>query len=170
MWTGIGLDIYSERMSVLTAAVDFSEVAIFRNSTVVASSKVEFRLTEASPNTFGGSFEKIEHRRIEAGGLEHGAAMRICFPKRTEFPMNKVTVCSVLKEPTLAIDFEADISECLGDVEACINAIAKAINVHGNLIGERVIASVNHDVGSDVYELYVTKPYLENGLLIVNFA
>ena len=95
--------------------------------------------------------------------------MRACFPAVAEFPMNKVDVCLVLKEPTLAIDFVADLSGCGDDVEACLNAIAKGISVHAGLIGERVVATVSRDGESANWDLYVTKPYLENGMLTIHF-
>ena len=47
MWAGVGLDIHTDHMSARGVDMDFSEVAIFRNGTEVASFSVEFRLTEA---------------------------------------------------------------------------------------------------------------------------
>ena len=170
MWTGVGLDIHTDRLSARSVNMDFSEVAIFRNGTEVASSGVEFRLTKASPHTFGAYFERKAPGGIELSGHEQGAVMRARFPARPEFPMNKVDVCIVLKEPTVAIDFVANLSGCGEDIEACLNAIAKGISVHAGIVGERVIATVGRDERSGNLYLYVTKPYLQNGMLTIHFV
>jgi hypothetical protein len=42
--------------------------------------------------------------------------------------------------------------------------------VNASLVGERVFANVARNQQTGELELYVTKPYLENGMATVHFA
>ena len=41
--------------------------------------------------------------------------------------------------------------------------------LHAGLVGERVFADVTRDTKSGGLELYVTKPYLTNGMINLHF-
>ncbi len=169
MWPGLGLDLHMDQIRHGEVGLKFSEVAMFRNAAPVTSAGVKFELTEISPNTFAGHFERAVTSNVELGGHENGSIMRVNFPK--DLPLAKyptVDICVVLKEPTLAIDFTAEISGHSEAVEG-LRAIAKSIVVNAAQIGEKVYADVTQNQKSGEYELYVTKPYLENGMMIVNF-
>jgi hypothetical protein len=91
------------------------------------------------------------------------------FPRDFRITGNRmVDICLILKEhPTLAIDFTASI-QGEGNVGDLLKAIAKTIVINGGLVGERVFADVVTD--DDVVSLYVTRPYMETGLLTIHFA
>lgn len=170
-WVGVGVDLHTEELSFGEAAMQFSESSIFRNGTPVASAGIKFKLTKASPHTYAGHFEKLPSTRVELGGQETGAVMRVPFPKTLSLSKHaKVDVCVVLKEPTLAIDFAAELPRGASDAEQAIRAIAKSIVVNAGLVGEHVFADVarNHKTGE--LELYVTKPYLSNGMVTIHLA
>lgn len=169
MWPGPVVDLHMDEVSVGRTKLRFSDAAIFRNAAPVTSAGVNFRLTKASPNAYRAVIEKSgASRGAELGGHEGGAAMRISFPH--DFRKHRqVDICCVLKEPTLAIDFTADISGPADNEAECLRAIAKAIVVHAALVGERVFADVTRDAKTGGFELYVTKPYLTNGMVNLHF-
>jgi hypothetical protein len=168
MWPGLGADLHTGHLAFGKANLRFSETAIFRNGAPVASAGVKFKLTKESPLTYAGKFERAAMSRVELGGHERGHVMCASFPKDAQLSKHKsVDVCIVLKEPTLAIDFTAQIS---GDEEDCLRAIAKGIAVNASLVGEKVFADVSKNQKTGDFELYVTKPYLQNGMLTVHFG
>jgi hypothetical protein len=170
MWPGTGADLHTESLSFGETSLRFSETAVFRNGAPVASARINFKLTKASPNTYAGYFEKSTNARVRLGGLESGSVMRASFPKDFSLPKQAtVDVCIVLKEPTLAIDFSAAISGRVNDAEDTLRVIAETIKANANLIGERVFADVVRNQETGELELYVTKPYLENGMFTVRF-
>ena len=171
MWPGIGLDLYTEELTHGETNLRFSETAIFRNGAPVSSSGASFKLTKASPNTFGGYFERLPASRVDLGGFENGPAMRVRFPKDFSLPHKPlVDVCVVLKEPTLAVDFVADIATKANGQEDCLHGVAKSIAVAAGLVGEKVFAGVARNQSTGELELYVTKPYLQNGMMTIHFG
>ena len=95
--------------------------------------------------------------------------MRVSFPKDFSLAKQKtVDICLVLKEPTLALDFTAEISGH-GDDEQRLRAIAKSITVHAAHIGEKVFADVVRNHQSGGLDQYVKKPHLSNGMVTVHF-
>ena len=169
MWPGVGADLHTEELSLGGTNLRFSETSVFRNGAPVASAKIHFKLTKASPNTYGGYIEASPASRVELGGLETGSVIRVRFPKN--FPkQSTVEVCIVLKEPTLAIDFSAAFSHSAGDDEECLRTIAKSIAVNAGLVGEKVFADVAQNQQTGELELYVTKPYLTNGMATLRFS
>lgn len=168
MWPGVGVDLHTDRLAFGKADLRFSEVAVFRNSAPVASAGIKFKLTQASPDTYAGQLQKTPASLVELGGHERGNVMCVSFPKTAQLSKHSsVDVCAVLKEPTLAIDFTAQIS---GDDEDRIRGIAKSIVVNASLIGEKVLADVARNPKTGDLELYVTKPYLQNGMITVHFG
>jgi hypothetical protein len=170
MWPGTGAELFTEQISVEKASLRFSEATLFRNSAPVTSAGINFRLTKASPHTYGGTFEPSASAPVDLGGYENGAVMRVRFPGDLSLHRHMtVDICLVLKEPTLAVDFTAEFSD--GETpEECLRAIAKSIVVNAGLIGERVYAGVARDQERGGYDLYVTKPYLVNGMFNIHFA
>lgn len=169
MWPGVGTDLHPERIGFGETNLRFSEVALFRNGAPVASAGIKFKLTKASPNTYGGYFERSAAARADLGGWETGGVMRVRFPERFSLSDGAaVDICLVLKEPTLTIDFTAEISGHV-DGEECLRAIAKSIAVNASLVGEKVFADVVRNKETGDLELYATKPYLENGMFTVHF-
>lgn len=168
-WVGAGSNFYNERIGSNRTNLRFSETAIFRNGTPVASAGVNFKLTKASRNTYGGSFEKQAPAKASLGGHERGFVLCVRFPKDLSLPKgSSVDVCLILKEhPTLAVDFTAAIEG--NSVENCLQAISKSIVINARHIGENVFADVIKDSKTGKYELYVTKPYLEKGMFTVHF-
>jgi hypothetical protein len=170
MWPGVGFDLHMERVDLARTSLRFSEVAMFRNAAPVTNAKVNFRLTEVSPNTYAGHFEKSGAPGAELGGHEAGSVMRVSFPNELRLPRNPtVDICVVLKEPTLAIDFTARIAGGNESAGEGLKAIAKAITVNAAQIGEKVFADVGRNEKTGELELYVTKPYLQNGMIVVHF-
>ena len=171
MWPGTGADLHTETLSLGRTSLRFSETAVFRNGAPVAYAGINFKLTKASPNTYAGSFEKaIANSRVRLGGLEKGSVMRARFPKNLSFSKQAtVDICLVLKEPTLAIDFSAAISGGGEDVEETLRVIAESIIANANLVGEKVFADIARSEKTEELELYVTKPYLVNGMFTVRF-
>ena len=170
MWPGTGLELFTERIAMRDTDIALSETTIFRNGAPVSTGGATFKLTEASPNTYAGSFEPTATSAVELGGHERGAVMKVALP--SEFSLERsryVDICVVLKEPTLAIDFSAELSGRL-DPEAGLRAIAKAIVVNAGLAGERVHADVTQRDDTGELELYVTKPYLTNGMVSLRFS
>ncbi|MEX0171166.1 IPT/TIG domain-containing protein [Streptomyces sp. LMG1-1-1.1] len=170
MWPGTGTDIHTEKVDFGDTLLTFSEVAVFRNGAPVSSAGIDFRLTDVSPDTYSGDLEASPASRVELGGFEGGAVLRVRFPTDLSLPARTtVDICLVLKEPTLAVDFSAELSGDMG-VEGCLGVIAKSIMTNAALLGERVHAGVARNDASGEYELYVTKPYLENGMFVVHFG
>ena len=58
MWPGAGSNFFNERIGSKGTALRFSETAIFRNGAPIACAGVNFKLTKASSNTYGGDLEK----------------------------------------------------------------------------------------------------------------
>lgn len=171
MWPGVGTELHTERLGFGETDLRFSEVALFRNGAPVASAGITFKLTKASPNTFGGSFERSATSRVDLGGWETGGVMLVRFPERLALSEQAtVDICLVLKEPTLTIDLTAAVSGRADDGEECLRAIAKSIGVNAGLVGERVFADVARNQKTGELELYATKPYLENGMFTVHFS
>lgn len=169
MWPGLGVELYTDRLEYKNAALDFTETAIFRNQAPVAAAGIDFKLTQASPNTYGGRLEPTARAQVELGGHERSPVMRAMFPKDAGLTkLDSVDVCIVLKEPTLAIDFTARLTG--QDDEERLRAIAKSIMVNAALVGEKVLADVAVDRSTGGLELYVTKPYLQNGMFTVHFG
>lgn len=171
MWPGAGSNFYNERVKVGDAILEFSETAIFRNGAPVAQAGIEFKLTEASKNTFGGTLVKKSHSKANLAGREKEYAMSVLIPKSFKSEhFNSVDICLILKEhPTVAVDFTAKIYSKESTLEL-LKAICKTIMVNGNHIGEQIYADVISNEESGNYELYVTKPYLEKGLFTIHFA
>jgi hypothetical protein len=169
MWPGAGSYFFNERIGANGTALRFSETAIFRNGAPIACAGVNFKLTKASPNTYGGSLEKSAPANACLGGHEKELVLCARFPAHLRLPKGStVDTCLILKEyPTLAIDFTADILG--GSVEHCLRAIAKSIVINGSHVGERVFADVVKNNKTREFELCVTKPYLEKGMLTVHF-
>ncbi|MEU4067287.1 hypothetical protein AB0F25_33645 [Streptomyces wedmorensis] len=55
-------------------------------------------------------------------------------------------------------------------VEGCLGVIAKSITTNAAFLGEKVFACVARNADTGEHELYVTKPYLENGMFVVHFG
>lgn len=169
MWPGPVVDLHMEEVMVGRTGLHFSDAAIFRNAAPVTSAGINFKLTKASPNAHSAVIKKSGPvGAVELGGHERGAAMCISFPKGFR-RHREVDICCVLKEPTLAIDFTADISGPGDNEEECLKAIAKAIVLHAGLVGERVFADVTRDTKTGGFELYVTKQHLTNGMVNLHF-
>jgi len=169
MWPGPVVDLHMEEVSLGRTGLRFSDAAIFRNAAPVTSAGINFSLTRASPDTYSAIIEKSAvSSAVDLGGHEGGPAMRISFPQGFR-RRRQVDICCVLKEPTLAIDFTADISGPGDNEEECLRTIAKAIMMHAGLVGEHVFSDVTHDQKTGGFELYVTKPYLTNGMVNLNF-
>lgn len=169
MWPGAGSNYYNDRISSDSTALRFSETAIFRNGAPIACAGVNFKLTKASPNTFGGELQRAAPENASLGGHEKGFVLSARIPKNYKLPQGSIVdVCLVLKEhPTLAVDFTAKIEG--ESLEHCLRAIAKSIVINGSHIGERIFADVVSHPRSSDFELCVTKPYLEKGLLTIHF-
>jgi hypothetical protein len=165
MWPGAGSNFFNERIGSLR----FSETAIFRNGAPIACAGVNFKLAKASLNTYGGSLEKAAPRSASLGGHEKGYVLCARIPENLRLPKGStVDICLILKEhPTVAIDFTAHIED--ESLEHCLRAIAKSMVVNGSHIGERVFADVVQNSETKQFELCVTKPYLETGLLTIHF-
>ncbi|MEU6987866.1 hypothetical protein ABZ946_31300 [Streptomyces sp. NPDC046324] len=54
-------------------------------------------------------------------------------------------------------------------MEGCVGVIAKSIMTNAAFLGEKVFAGVARNEDTGDFELYVTKPYLENGMFVVHF-
>jgi hypothetical protein len=169
MWPGAGSYFFNERIGSNGTALRFSETAIFRNGAPIACAGVNFKLTKASPNTYGADLETSAPPNASLGGHEKGFVLCARFPAKLRIAKGStVDICLVLKEhPTLAIDFTADIVG--GSVEHCLRAIAKAIVINGSHVGEKIFADVVKNRRTREFELCVTKPYLERGMLTVHF-
>lgn len=169
MWVGAGSNFYNETIGNRFAQLKFTETAIFRNGTPVASADVGFRLTEASKHAFGGEVIAGVDNLVNLHGHERENLIRVKIPSDLKISSHsEVDICLILKEhPTIAIDFTANI-EC-ETLEGCLKAIAKSIVINGNHIGEKIFADVFYNDSSAEYEIYVTKPYLENGLMTIHF-
>lgn len=168
MWPGIGSDLHTERISHGRTSLLLEETAIFRNGAPTTSANVNFKLTKASRNTYGGALAKSSN--VELNGHENGTALRIAFPKDLRLPPRPIVdICLVLKEPTLAIDFTAAITGDAKNNEEIVRAIAKTITVNASLVGEKVVTDVVRNRRTGEVELYVTKPYLDNGMFTVHF-
>jgi len=170
LWPGTGLDLFTERITSGEVSLHLLETAIFRNGSPVASAGVRFRLIGASANTYAGVLEKAARSRVNLGGHETGSVMRMSFPRRVSFGgLSTVDICLVLKEPTLAIDITAEIPGNREASDEVLRAVAKSIVVSASLVGEKVFADVAHDRDTEQPDLYVTKPYLSNGMFTARF-
>lgn len=170
MWPGMLAELHTDHVNLGDASLAFSETTLFRNGAPVSSAGIDFKLTKASPNTYGGYVEQLKHARVDLGGHEAGSVMRVSLPKDfSPSKQKKVDICLVLKEPTLALDFTAEISG-RGDDEQCLRAIAKSIVVHAAHIGERVFADVVRNQQTGGLDLYVKKPHLSNGMVTLHFS
>lgn len=169
MWPGAGSYFFNERIGSHGTALRFSETAIFRNGAPISCAGVNFKLTKASSNTYGGDLEKAAPPSASLGGHEQGFVLCVRVPQNLRLPKGStVDICLILKEhPTLAIDFTAHIEG--ESLEDCLRAIAKSIVINGSHIGERVFADVVKNTETEQFELCVTKPYLEKGLFTVHF-
>jgi hypothetical protein len=168
-WPGIGADLYTERIGVGKSDLQFSEAALFRNGAPVATAGITFRLTKVSPDTYAGYLEPSAPKDVDLKGLESGPAMRVAFPKGFELPRRKTfDLCLVLKEPTLAIDLTAEIEG--EDAESCLRALAKSITANASLVGENVFADVLRNEETGGLDLYISKPYLTNGMVALRFG
>jgi len=167
MWPGIGLDLHTEAVRVGRSRLDFSEVAIFRNGAPQANAGIKFRLTEASPNTFGGEFAPGAEADRNGSGFE-GGVMTVRLPEGfSPSRYRSVDACIVLKEPTVAIDFTATMQG--SNDEECLEALARTITAHAALVGERVAAGTCR--GSDgSLELFVSKPYMDRSMMTLHFG
>ncbi|MFI0738525.1 IPT/TIG domain-containing protein [Streptomyces sp. NPDC021100] len=172
MWPGTGTDVHTERIAHGDTTLTFSEVSVFRNGAPVASAGIGFRLTDPSPHTYAG-FVGRSPARVDLGGLEGGPALCVRFPHDSGAPSDagwsSVDICLVLKEPTLAIDFSAEFSGDRSPAQ-CLGAVAKAVTANAALLGERVYADVVDGGDTGECELYVTKPYLTNGMFVLRFG
>jgi hypothetical protein len=169
VWPGIGAELHTEDIHMGATRLEFSEAAIFRNGAPVASAGVAFKLTEVSPNTYKGKLEPSAASQVRLGGHEKDAVMRVHFPEELRLSQqSSVDICLVLKEPTLAIDITATISGHDNDEDA-LRAIAKGISTNAELVGEQVHADVARNADDGGLELYVTKPHLLDGMLVVHF-
>lgn len=170
MWPGIGSDLHTERISHRKTSLSFSEVALFRNTAPVGESKAVFKLTKASPHTYAAQVEKVAYGQVDLALQEIGPVMRLSVPTAASLSKHRsVDICVVLKEPTLALDFSAELKNA-GSDEDCLAAIGKAIEVNASLVGEKVEAYVTRDERSSDLQLYVTKPYLSNGMIVLRFS
>lgn len=171
MWPGAGSNFYNEKIKVGNSTLDFSETAIFRNGTPVAQAGINFKLTEASKNTFGGSLVKRSNAKANLAGRENEYAMQVHIPKSfSARNFKSVDICLILKEhPTVAVDFTAKIHSSDSTMDL-LKAICRTIMVNGNHIGEQIYTDVIQNDETGDYEMYVTKPYLEKGLFTVHFA
>jgi len=171
MWPpALGADLWTEEVRSGGTSLRFSEVALFQNGGPVASAGVSFKLTRVSPNTYAGCVEPSATTHVELGGCETGPVLRVRFPNDFSISAkSSIDICCVLKEPTLSIDFSAAIASSLNDDEECLRAIAKGITFNAGLVGEKVFADVARDTGTGELELYVTKPYLTNGMVTLRF-
>jgi hypothetical protein len=171
MWPGPAVELHPEEVKFGETSLLFSDVAVFRNGAPQTSAGIAFKLTKASPNTYGGYLEKSARSSIDLGGYESGSVMKLSFPKDLSLSKHRtVDICLVLKEPTLAVDFSAEISGRPGNEEECLRAIAKSICLNAGLVGEKVFAGVMRNPQNGEYELFVTKPYLERGMLTMHFS
>ena len=170
VWMGIGSDFYHEAVSYNDVGLSFSETAIFRNGTPIAQAGVEFKLTEASPHTYGASLEKVADAHMSLCGHEQEHVLAVRVPRELNVPSgSQIDLCLVLKEhPTLAVDFTATIEGRSPSTENILRAVAKSIMIDGHNVGQAIFADVA--AYKEDYVLYVTKPYLETGMLILRFA
>jgi IPT/TIG domain len=170
-WPGVGTEIFTDILDVKGVSLDFAEVAIFQNAADQTRAPVPFRLTEASPDTYGSEQVKSPRHRAELRGLERGSVARATFPKtflREEF--RSVDICLVLKEPTTTLDFTAALARGSSDARGVLDAIASAIVTNFGHIGVTVAAAVAENEETGDYELFVSKPYLERSMLTVHFS
>lgn len=169
MWPGAGSNFYNEKIVSGRGKLHFTETAIFRNGSPVVQARVNFKLTQSSKNTFGGELVAGSSHEANLAGHEKGNILCVKFPADFKIPSGStVDICLILKEhPTLAIDFTAKIEGEM--LEDCLKAIAKTIVVNGTHIGERIFTDVVKNKSTNEYELHVTKPYLEKGLMTVHF-
>jgi hypothetical protein len=166
MWPGTAAELFTEQIRFRGSALGFHETTVFRNSAPVASSGVDFTLTEESPNTYAGELTEGA-RHADLGGHEGGAALTISVPERTLASATAVDVCVVLKEPTLAIDLSADLSG--DDPEEHLRVIAKSIRSAAALMGEHVFVDVAPGRDKGAFDLLLTKAYLINGMATLRF-
>lgn len=171
MWpASVFAELHTNTVSFGEASLAFSETTLFRNGAPVSAGGIDFKLDKASPNTFGGHLEQLGAARVDLGGYEAGSVMRVGLPKAFSPSKQKtVDICLVLKEPTLALDFTAEIGG-RGDDEQCLRAIAKSIVVQAAHTGEQLFADVSRNQGTGGLDLYVKKPYLSNGMVTLHFS
>lgn len=170
VWVGSGANFYNESIGAGRSQLSFTETAIFRNNTPVAQAPVNFKLTEESKYAFGGDVIDGALEVANLAGHERGKALRVRFPAHFEIPRGStVDICLILKEhPTIAVDFTAKVES--QSLEETLRAIAKSVVVNGNHIGAPIFADVVGNESTNEFELYVTRPYLENALMTVHFG
>ena len=166
-----GVEFYNEDIKHSKSRLNFTETAIFRNGTPVAQAGFEFKLTEASENTYGAQLSKGSHPSCNLGGREKEHALHVKIPGSLKLNKFKsVDICLILKEhPTIAIDFTAYFKSNDSVIDS-LKAICKSIMVNGNHIGEQIFADVITNEKTGEFEIFVTKPYLEKGLFTIHFA
>ncbi len=171
-WPGVGTEVFSDALEVKNVSLDFVEVAVFQNAADQTRAPGGFRLTEASPDTYGGELMKEGfHNRVELRGLERGAVVRAAFPKdfyREEF--RSVDVCLVLKEPTTTLDFTAAVDGKAATARDVLDGVASAIVTNFGHVGVNASAAVVENEETGELELYVSKPYLDRCMLTVHFS
>lgn len=174
MWPGSGGRITTEIVCDGDTSLTFTEATVFRNGAPETLKDINFKLTKASPNTYAGSFQAYGVSQgvsnINLGGYENSPVIKVSFPETFSVPSGAtVDACIVLKEPTFAIDIAGEIEYLDKNMEQCLRAIAKGIVTNANFVGESVYADVARNQETGELELYVTKPYLSEAMLNIQF-
>lgn len=174
MWPGVGGRITTEVVCDGDTSLSFSEATVFRNGAPETSKEIGFKLTEASPNTYGGAFQAYGVSpgvsQINLGGYESSPVIKVSFPETFSVPSGAIVdACIVLKEPTFAIDIAGEIEYGEKNMEQCLRAIAKGIVTNANFVGEPVYADVARNQQTGELELYITKPYLSEAMINIQF-
>lgn len=169
MWPGTAFDVHMTDLSFRSTTLEFTRTKLFRNGSPVTSAGVEFELTEVSPNTYTGYFQEKLLPGADLGGLERVGAVRIVFPRDLKVEEGTVVdVVVMLKEPTLAIGFSAEVSG-KQTAEDVLQLIAKSLSADAMSIGESISTDVVRNDKTGEWELYVSKPLLEAGIGTVRF-
>jgi hypothetical protein len=169
MWPGTALDLHTSDLSTRDTALTFTRTRLFRNGSPVTAAGVKFELTDVSPDTYAGYFQEKPTARVELDGLERGGVVRTVFPRDLKVEKGAIAdVVFMLKEPTLAIGFTAEISGRQGS-EDVLRVIAKGVVASAMAIGETVAADVARNDKTGEWELYVAKPLLVSGKGTVRF-
>ena len=170
-WPGLGAELHSDIFETRRTALDFVEIAIFKNGAPQTRAPVEFALTEASPDTFGGELHSGARKKVDLGGYERGNCAVATIPGDFDAgAFRSVDICCVLKEPTTTLDFTAELADGERDTESALHAIARAITLNFRHLGIEVYADVARHGRDGDFELYVTKPHLERSMLTIHFS